>query len=51
MPKPRTSSNPAFKNVDAIVAAQQNAAPTAAALQDMYNQPSYTPPPPRPRGT
>jgi uncharacterized YccA/Bax inhibitor family protein len=44
MSKPRTSSNPAFKNVDAIVAAQQNAAPTAAALQDMYNQPSYTPP-------
>ena len=44
MPKPRTSSNPAFKNVDSIVAAQQNAAPTASALQDMYNQPSYTPP-------
>ncbi len=44
MPKPRTSTNPAFKNVDSIVQAQQNAAPTAAALQDMYNQPSYTKP-------
>ena len=44
MPKPRTSSNPAFQNVDSIVQAQQSAAPSAAALQDMYNQPSYTKP-------
>lgn len=44
MPKPRTSTNPAFKNIGEV--AQQNAAPSAAALHDMYNQPSYTPPAP-----
>ncbi len=42
MSKPRTSSNPAFRKVGEV--AQHNAAPSAAALHDMYNKPSYTPP-------
>jgi uncharacterized YccA/Bax inhibitor family protein len=42
VPKPRTSSNPAFRNVGEVV--NSNAAPSAAALHDMYNQPSYTKP-------
>ncbi len=40
----RTSSNPAFRDVGKVVQAQRNAAPTAASLHDMYNQPSYLPP-------
>ncbi len=36
------SSNPAFRNVGEVVKAQRAAEPTAATLQDMYNQPSYT---------
>jgi uncharacterized YccA/Bax inhibitor family protein len=39
-----TSSNPAFRNVNALVHEQQAGAPSAATLQDMYNQPAYTPP-------
>ncbi len=38
------SSNPAFRNVGQVVQAQQSAAPSAAYLQDMYNQPAYTQP-------
>ncbi len=36
------SSNPAFRNIG-------NTAPTAATLQDMYNQPAYAPAPPTER--
>ena len=43
-PAPRSSSNPALRDVGKIVDAQRAAAPTAATLHDMYNQPSYVPP-------
>jgi uncharacterized YccA/Bax inhibitor family protein len=39
-----SSSNPAFRNVGQVVQDQRAAAPSAAALYEMYNQPSYTPP-------
>lgn len=37
------SSNPAFRNTNEVIAA--NTAPSAAYLQEMYDQPSYTMPP------
>ncbi len=37
----RSSSNPAFRNIGEVVETQRGAAPTAATLHDMYNQPSF----------
>jgi uncharacterized YccA/Bax inhibitor family protein len=39
------SSNPAFRNMEQVIGAQQQAAPSAEYLDQMYNQPSYTAPP------
>jgi uncharacterized YccA/Bax inhibitor family protein len=39
------SSNPAFRHMDQVIGAQQQAAPSAEYLDQMYNQPSYTAPP------
>lgn len=36
------SSNPAFKNMEQVIGAQQSTAPSADYLNQMYNQPSYT---------
>lgn len=41
----RSSSNPAFRNMDKVISAQQQAAPSAEYLDQMYNQPAYTAPP------
>lgn len=38
------SSNPAFRNMEHVVGAQRQAAPSADYLNQMYNQPAYTPP-------
>ncbi len=38
------SSNPAFRDMNKVVGAQRGDAPSADTLQQMYNQPSYTPP-------
>ena len=41
----QSSSNPAFKNMDKVIAAQQQAAPSAEYLDQMYGQPAYEAPP------
>jgi uncharacterized YccA/Bax inhibitor family protein len=41
----QSSSNPAFKNMEKVIGAQQQAAPSAEYLDQMYNQPAYTAPP------
>jgi len=41
----QSSSNPAFKNMDKVIAAQQQAAPSAEYLDQMYGQPAYQAPP------
>lgn len=46
MSNPRSSSNPALRNINEVVQNQRGAAPTAATLHDMYNQPAYQPPAP-----
>jgi uncharacterized YccA/Bax inhibitor family protein len=38
------SSNPAFRNMGAVINAQQQAAPSTEVLDQMYNQPSYAAP-------
>jgi len=38
------SSNPAFRDMDKVVADQRAAAPGTEYLEQLYNQPSYTPP-------
>ena len=35
----QSSSNPAFKNMEKVIGAQQQAAPSAEYLDQMYNQP------------
>ena len=40
-----SSSNPAFRNMEKVIGAQQTAAPSAEYLDQMYQQPSYTAPP------
>ena len=41
----QSSSNPAFKNMEKVINAQQQAAPSAEYLDQMYQQPAYTAPP------
>jgi len=41
----QSSSNPAFKNMEKVISAQQQAAPSAEYLDQMYQQPAYTAPP------
>jgi uncharacterized YccA/Bax inhibitor family protein len=41
----QSSSNPAFKNMEKVIGAQQQAAPSAEYLDQMYQQPAYTAPP------
>jgi len=41
----RTSSNPAFKNMEKVIGAQEQAAPSAEYLDQMYGQPAYEAPP------
>jgi uncharacterized YccA/Bax inhibitor family protein len=41
----QTSSNPAFKNMEKVISAQQQAAPSAEYLNQMYQQPANTAPP------
>ena len=38
------SSNPAFRNMEKVIGSQQQAAPSAQYLDQMYNQPSYQAP-------
>lgn len=38
------SNNPAFKNMEKVIGAQQTAAPSSDYLNQMYNQPAYTAP-------
>lgn len=38
------SSNPAFKNMEKVIGSQQQAAPSAQYLDQMYNQPAYEAP-------
>ncbi len=38
------SNNPAFKNMEKVIGAQQTSAPSSDYLNQMYNQPSYTAP-------
>ena len=41
----QSSNNPAFKNMEKVIGAQQQAAPSAEYLDQMYQQPAYTAPP------
>ena len=41
----QSSSNPAFKNMEKVIGAQQQAAPSAEYLDQMYQQPAYQAPP------
>ena len=40
----QSSSNPAFKNMEKVIGAQQQAAPSAEYLDQMYQQPAYQAP-------
>ncbi len=40
----QSSSNPAFKNMEKVISAQQQAAPSAEYLDQMYQQPAYQAP-------
>ncbi len=40
----QSSSNPAFKNMEKVIGSQQQAAPSAEYLDQMYNQPAYQAP-------
>jgi uncharacterized YccA/Bax inhibitor family protein len=40
----QSSSNPAFKNMEKVIGAQQQAAPSAEYLDQMYQQPAYAAP-------
>ena len=40
----QSSSNPAFKNMEKVIGAQQQAAPSAEYLDQMYSQPAYAAP-------
>ena len=40
----QSSSNPAFRNMEKVIGSQQQAAPSAQYLDQMYNQPAYEAP-------
>ena len=40
----QSSSNPAFRNMEKVIGSQQQAAPSAQYLDQMYNQPAYQAP-------